>query len=120
MGTCPSSLLVNKVALMLSVEAARYIIRTSPCISALSVGKVSTSFFISWSAATASCVHYMFFLSVRLLSTLKKGRDLSAPFDKNRLRAANFPLRLFPIDRNGSGDACHISMSPRKDICVGT
>ncbi|GJS20594.1 hypothetical protein Tco_0449226 [Tanacetum coccineum] len=95
MGTCPSSLLVNKVALMLSVEAARYIIRTSPCISALSVGKVSTSFFISWSAAAASCVHYMFFLSVQLLSTLKKGRDLSAPFDKNWIRDANFQLRLF-------------------------
>ncbi|GJT35595.1 hypothetical protein Tco_0926014 [Tanacetum coccineum] len=34
MGTCPSSLLVNKAALMLSIEAARYIIRTSPCIGA--------------------------------------------------------------------------------------
>ncbi|GJU59411.1 zinc finger, CCHC-type containing protein [Tanacetum coccineum] len=54
----------------------------------------TTSFFISWSAAADSCVHYMFFLSVQLLSTLKKGRDLSAPFDKNQLRAANFPLRL--------------------------
>ncbi|GKB94573.1 hypothetical protein Tco_0980710 [Tanacetum coccineum] len=94
MGTCPSSLLANKVALMLSVEAARYIIRTSPCIGVVSIGKVSKNFFISWSVAAASCVHCMFLLSVQLLSTLKKGRDLSAPFDRNRLRAANFPLRL--------------------------
>ncbi|GJR72984.1 hypothetical protein Tco_0085349 [Tanacetum coccineum] len=57
MGTCPFSLLANKAALMLSVEAARYIIRTSPCIGAVSVGKVSTNFFVSWSAAAASCVH---------------------------------------------------------------
>ncbi|GJY10765.1 hypothetical protein Tco_0378950 [Tanacetum coccineum] len=73
----------------------------------------------SFLTAATSCVHCMFFLSVQLLSTLKKGRDLSAPFDRNWLRAATFSLRLFPIDRNGSGDACHISMSPRKDICVG-
>ncbi|GKG54809.1 hypothetical protein Tco_0562796, partial [Tanacetum coccineum] len=57
MGTCPSSILMNKATLMLSVEAARYIIRTSPCIGIVSVGKVSTNFFISWSAAAASCIH---------------------------------------------------------------
>nr|GFA37796.1 hypothetical protein [Tanacetum cinerariifolium] len=38
----------------------------------------------------------MFFLSVKLLSVLKKGRDLSVPFDKKRLRDTNFPLRLWP------------------------
>ncbi|GJY29102.1 hypothetical protein Tco_0404869 [Tanacetum coccineum] len=31
----------------------------------------------------------------KLLSNLKKGRDLSAPFDKKRLRAAIFLLRLY-------------------------
>ncbi|GJW06053.1 hypothetical protein Tco_1568476, partial [Tanacetum coccineum] len=36
----------------------------------------------------------MLFLSLHHLSTLKKARDLSAPFDKNRPRAASFPLRL--------------------------
>ncbi|GKC34833.1 hypothetical protein Tco_1047217 [Tanacetum coccineum] len=95
MGTCSSFLFVNKVALMLCVEAVRYIIRTSPCIGSVSVGSISTNFFISWSAAFASCVHCMFFLSVQLLSTLKKGRDLSAPFDMKRLRAAIFSLRLY-------------------------
>ncbi|GJR61114.1 hypothetical protein Tco_1503276 [Tanacetum coccineum] len=69
MGTCSSSLFANKAALILSVEAV--------------------------SAAFASCVHCMFFLYVRLLSTLKKGRDLLAPFDRKRLRAAIFPLRLY-------------------------
>ncbi|GKA27263.1 hypothetical protein Tco_0713431, partial [Tanacetum coccineum] len=29
-----------------------------------------------------------------LLTTLKKGRDLSAPPDRKRLRDATFPLRL--------------------------
>ncbi|GJU15992.1 hypothetical protein Tco_1143958 [Tanacetum coccineum] len=64
MGTCSSFLFANKAALMLFVEAVRYIIRTSPCIGAL-------------------------------LSTLKKGRDFLAPFDRKRLRAAIFPLRLY-------------------------
>ncbi|GJZ42041.1 hypothetical protein Tco_0588927 [Tanacetum coccineum] len=36
----------------------------------------------------------MLFLSLHPLSTLKKARDLFAPFDKNLLRAASFPLRL--------------------------
>ncbi|GKA85459.1 hypothetical protein Tco_0807113 [Tanacetum coccineum] len=35
MGTCSSFLFMNKDALMLSVEAVRYIIRISPCIGAL-------------------------------------------------------------------------------------
>ncbi|GJT17567.1 hypothetical protein Tco_0876273 [Tanacetum coccineum] len=111
MGTCPSSLLANKAMLMLSVEAARYIIRTSPCIGAVSVGKVSTNFFISWSVAAAFCVHYIFFLSVQLLSTLKKGRDLSVPFERNRLKAANFPLRLcilrIQLPPKINIDSCH-------------
>ncbi|GKF72100.1 hypothetical protein Tco_0208214, partial [Tanacetum coccineum] len=94
MGTCSPSLLANKVALMLSVQAVRYIIRTYPCIGAVSIGKSSTNFFISWSVASASCIHRMFFLSVQLFSVLKKGSDLSAPLDRKRLRAANFPLRL--------------------------
>nr|GEY61206.1 hypothetical protein [Tanacetum cinerariifolium] len=54
----------DKAALMLSSEAARYIIRISPCTGAL-------------------------------LSILNKGNDLSAPFDKKRLRGAIFPLRLW-------------------------
>ncbi|GKC93854.1 hypothetical protein Tco_1159296, partial [Tanacetum coccineum] len=94
MGTCSSFLFMNKDALMLSVEAVRYIIRISPCIGAVSVGSISTNFFISLSAASASCVHCMFFLSVQLLSTLKNGSDLSVPFDRKWLRAAIFPLRL--------------------------
>ncbi|GJY81432.1 retrovirus-related pol polyprotein from transposon TNT 1-94 [Tanacetum coccineum] len=61
-------------ALMLSVKAIRYIIRTSPCIGAMSISKSSTNFFISWSAASASA---------------------STPLDRKRLRAANFPLRLY-------------------------
>ncbi|GJW86974.1 hypothetical protein Tco_0162314 [Tanacetum coccineum] len=31
---------------------------------------------------------------MQLFSTLKKGRDLSAPFERNWLKAANFPLRI--------------------------
>nr|GEV35731.1 hypothetical protein [Tanacetum cinerariifolium] len=83
MGTCLSSLLANKAVLMLFVKAARYIIRTCPCIGAVSIGKVFTNFFISRSAAAASYAYWI------------------------------------PIDRNGYGDPRHISMSPRKDICVG-
>ncbi|GJR22078.1 hypothetical protein Tco_0970605 [Tanacetum coccineum] len=67
-GTCSSSLFANKAALMLSIEAV--------------------------STASASCVYCMFFLSVQLLSTLKKGMDLLMPFDRKWLRAAIFPLRL--------------------------
>ncbi|GJS83028.1 hypothetical protein Tco_0749569 [Tanacetum coccineum] len=62
-------------ALMLSVKAIRYIIRTSPCIGAMSISKSSINFFISWSAASASA-------------------SASTPLDRKRLRAANFPLRL--------------------------
>ncbi|GJX35131.1 GDSL esterase/lipase [Tanacetum coccineum] len=65
MGTYSSSPFANKAALTLFVEAVRYIIRISPCTGAIS-----------------------------LLSTLKKGRDLSAPFDRKRPRAAIFLLRL--------------------------
>ncbi|GKA31818.1 hypothetical protein Tco_0718185 [Tanacetum coccineum] len=34
-------------------------------------------------------------LFVEAVSTLKKGRDLLAPYDRKRLRAAIFPLRLY-------------------------
>ncbi|GJU08623.1 hypothetical protein Tco_1125053 [Tanacetum coccineum] len=45
-------------------------------------------------ALSASSVYCMLFLSSHHLSALKKARDLSAPFDKNWLRAASFVLRL--------------------------
>ncbi|GJW84621.1 hypothetical protein Tco_0157766 [Tanacetum coccineum] len=45
-GTCSSSLLANKAELMLSVKAVRYIIRTSPCIGVVSIGKNSTTSFL--------------------------------------------------------------------------
>ncbi|GKA07787.1 hypothetical protein Tco_0687011 [Tanacetum coccineum] len=45
-------------------------------------------------ASLASVVYGMVFLSVQLLSALKKWNDFSAPFDKKRLSVASFPLRL--------------------------
>ncbi|GJY92901.1 hypothetical protein Tco_0508683 [Tanacetum coccineum] len=67
MGTCSSSLFANKAALMLSIEAVRYIIRISPCTGAVSV----------------STFEYF-----------EEGKGSFAPFDRKRLRAAIFLLRL--------------------------
>ncbi|GKE66353.1 hypothetical protein Tco_1520514, partial [Tanacetum coccineum] len=79
---------------MLSFDAARYIIKVSPALGAVSIGKAWTNFFIFLNALLASFVQCILFLPLQLFSILKKGRDLSAPFYKKRLRAASFPLRL--------------------------
>ncbi|GJU22002.1 hypothetical protein Tco_1155344 [Tanacetum coccineum] len=84
--------------LKLSVElrqAARYITNTSPLIGAINVCNISINSFIFWKASSASAVHCMVFLSMQLLRALKNHRDLSAPFKRNMLSAANFPLRLY-------------------------
>ncbi|GKA95088.1 hypothetical protein Tco_0817126 [Tanacetum coccineum] len=92
--TCLTSLSASKMALMLYVEATRYITNTSPLIGAVSVGKISMNFFIFQKASSASAIHLIVFLSVQLLSALKKGSDFSAPFERNQISAASFPLRL--------------------------
>ncbi|GJT76397.1 hypothetical protein Tco_1043122 [Tanacetum coccineum] len=46
-------------------------------------------------ASSASAVHRIVFLSIQLLSALKKGSDFSTPFERNQLSAASFPLRLY-------------------------
>nr|GFA36834.1 hypothetical protein [Tanacetum cinerariifolium] len=91
---CSGGLLQSPALKLDEIYLIRYIIKTSPCIGVVSVGHISTNFFIPWSTAFASCVHCMFFLSVQLLSALKKGRDLLAPFNRNRLKDAILPLRL--------------------------
>ncbi|GKE15400.1 hypothetical protein Tco_1422977 [Tanacetum coccineum] len=94
MGTYLSSLSVSKKALILSVEATIYITNTSPLIGAVSVCRISMSFFILRKASSASVVHRIVFLSVKLLSALKKGSYFLAPFERNWLSADSFPLRL--------------------------
>ncbi|GKC67098.1 hypothetical protein Tco_1099696 [Tanacetum coccineum] len=75
-GTCLSSLLSSKAALILSAEVVRYITNTSPLIREIS-----------------------------LLSASKKGSDFLAPFDSNQLSAANFLLRLcMSLSDLGGGD----------------
>ncbi|GJR49929.1 hypothetical protein Tco_1400450 [Tanacetum coccineum] len=72
---CLMGLSVNtqmRTTLMLYVEAAMSIINTSPLIGVVSV----------------------VFLSVLLLRAFKKGSELLVPFERNRLKAANFQLRL--------------------------
>ncbi|GKD72635.1 hypothetical protein Tco_1330917 [Tanacetum coccineum] len=94
MGTYLSSLSVSKMALILSIEAAIYITNTSPLIGAVSVGRISMSFFILRKASSASVVHRIVFLSVQLLSALKKRSYFLAPFERNRLSTDSFLLRL--------------------------
>nr|GFA45368.1 hypothetical protein [Tanacetum cinerariifolium] len=60
----------------------------------VSVGRISMNFFIFSKASSTSIIYFIVVLSVQLLSALKKGRDFSAPFDKNRLSVVSFPLRL--------------------------
>nr|GEX75001.1 hypothetical protein [Tanacetum cinerariifolium] len=103
---------------MLSVKAVRYIIRTSPCIGAVSVGKVSINFFISWCAAAACCVHSFTFealaampcLVVRCLKTrpslMPKVYFFRASFDNSRLlllrQMLSCPRLLLPFKSDGS------------------
>ncbi|GJX06007.1 hypothetical protein Tco_0193939 [Tanacetum coccineum] len=68
MGTCSSSLFANKAALMLFVEAVRYIIRISSCTGVMSVG------------------NFEYF---------EEGKRSFSVLDRKWLRAAIFPLRLY-------------------------
>jgi hypothetical protein len=79
---------------MLSCDAAMYIYSISPLIGVVSVGRISMNSFNFWKAASASILHWKIFLSIHPLRVLKNGSDRSAPFDKNLLKAASFPLRL--------------------------
>ncbi|GKB32127.1 hypothetical protein Tco_0871528 [Tanacetum coccineum] len=60
----------------------------------VSVDKISMSFFIFGKASSTSAIHCIVFLSAQLLNALKKGSDFSAPFDRNRLSAVSFLLRI--------------------------
>ncbi|GJR68601.1 hypothetical protein Tco_0014666 [Tanacetum coccineum] len=83
-----------RTALILSSEAARYIIRVSPLMGAVTIGSASKSSFILRKALSASTVYWTIFPLVQLLSARIKGSVLSAPFERKRFGAANCLLRF--------------------------
>ncbi|GJT54789.1 hypothetical protein Tco_0989843 [Tanacetum coccineum] len=77
-----------------SREAARYRVSVSPGIRAVMVGSSVRNILRSWNAARASSVHSNTLFLLHSTKTLNNGSCFSDARDRNRLRAASFPLRL--------------------------
>ncbi|GKA91019.1 hypothetical protein Tco_0812889 [Tanacetum coccineum] len=67
---------------------------TSANMSFSNASKTTLMFSSKPRASSISAIHCIVFLSAQLLKALKKGSDFLAPFDRNRLSAARFPLRI--------------------------
>ncbi|GJR97301.1 reverse transcriptase domain-containing protein [Tanacetum coccineum] len=116
MGTYSSFLFMNKAVLMLSTKVVRYIIRTSPCIGVMSswaeaFPQISSFLGVLFLLlASIVCSSYM----CRLLSTLKNGRDLSAPSLSDR-KGGGKGCAIFPLRAFRSASKKNFSRNPKRD-----